>query len=120
MLVFMLERGAPRDVEAWAAGIIRRLSQHIFRIGETSITVSGSVGIGLIDARNLDPHVTLVDALRARRRAEEAGGNRVIIMDHADDDTRRLAADKVWVQQIESALMANRSGSSSSRSRACW
>ena len=101
MLVFMLERGAPRTSKPGRRASSGTCRSTVSGIGETSITVT--FGIRLVDTRNLDPHVTLVDALRARRRAV-----RVIIIDHADDDTRRLAADKVWVRRIKTALMENR------------
>ncbi|HSN70100.1 MAG TPA: EAL domain-containing protein, partial [Steroidobacteraceae bacterium] len=104
----LLERGTPRDVEAWAAGLTRRVAAHVFRVADHSITVTCSVGIGLIDARNADPTRALIDALRARRRAEEDGGSRVCVLDHSEDDTRRIESDKIWVRQIKTALMENR------------
>jgi len=106
--VVLLERGTPRDIEAWAAGLTRRVAAHLFRAADKSITASCSVGVGLIDGRSTDPLRALGDAVRARRRAEESGGGRVCVLDHSDDDTRRIESDKLWVRQIKSALMENR------------
>jgi PAS domain S-box-containing protein len=104
----LLERGTPRDVEAWAGGLARRVASHMFRIGKQSITTTCSIGIGMIGAKNSDPLAAVADALRGRRRAEEDGGNKVCVLDHSDDDTRRISADKLWVRQIKGALMENR------------
>jgi diguanylate cyclase (GGDEF)-like protein len=104
----LLERGTPRDIEAWASGLTRRIATHTFQIREQSVAATCSVGIGLIDARNGEPQRALTDALRARRRAEEDGGSRVRVLEHSEDDTRRVEADKLWVRQIKSALMENR------------
>jgi multidomain signaling protein FimX len=50
----------------------------------------------------------LADAVVANKQGRGQGGNRVIIFDKADADTRAQAYDKIWVKHIKTALMENR------------
>ena len=49
-----------------------------------------------------------MDALDALRRGRERGGNQMVTVDRADNDTRVQAYDQVWVKHIKAALMENR------------
>ena len=45
---------------------------------------------------------------RRLRRGRERGGNQMVTVDRADNDTRVQAYDQVWVKHIKAALMENR------------
>ncbi|WP_129642940.1 EAL domain-containing protein [Peristeroidobacter agariperforans] len=107
-LVLLMERGTARDVEVWATNLIRKVGTQVFRLGEKQISCTCSVGVGLIDARSPNASSAIADALSARRAAETAGGARVNIVDHREEDTKREAADELWVKRIRAALMENR------------
>lgn len=107
-LVLLMERGSPRDIETWANNLVRKVASQVFRVGDKQITCTCSVGVGMIDPRNPNATVAITDAIAARRSAEQAGGGRVQIIDHQDEDTRLQAADEIWVRHIKAALMENR------------
>ena len=107
-LMLLMERGTPRDVEVWANNLIKKVSAQVFRVGEKQISCSCSVGIGAIDPRNPNIALSINDAITARRNAQEGGGKRVVTIDHQDEDTKRQAADEIWVRHIKAALMENR------------
>lgn len=107
-LLLLMERGTARDIEVWATNLIRKVGAQVFRLGEKQISCTCSVGIGLIDPRSPDAATAIVDAMSARRTAEAAGGGRVNIVDHREEDTKLQAADEVWVKRIRAALMENR------------
>ena len=67
-----------------------------------------SVGLGLVPYANPDLNAAVFDALDAARRARERGGNQVVSIDRADQDTRVQAYDQVGVKHIRAALMENR------------
>jgi EAL domain-containing protein (putative c-di-GMP-specific phosphodiesterase class I) len=48
------------------------------------------------------------DALECARKGAARGGNQSITSDRADNDSRVMAYDKVWVKHIKAALMENR------------
>ena len=107
-LVLLMERGTARDIEVWATNLIRKVATQVFRLAEKQISCTCSVGVGLVDPRSPNAGSALVDALTARRTAETSGGGRVNIVDHRQEDTKREAADEVWVKRIRAALMENR------------
>ncbi len=104
----LLERGTPRDVEAWAGNFVRRVKSHVFRVNDKSLSCTCSVGVGLMGARVTAAAEPIRDALQARARAADGGGDRVFVLDRTDDDTKQQASDKIWVRLIKSALMENR------------
>jgi multidomain signaling protein FimX len=107
-LMLLMERGTPRDIETWANNLLRKVASQVFRVGDKQISCTCSAGIGTVDPRAPDVSTSLKDAIAARRSAEQAGGGRVQVIDRQDEDTRRVAADEIWVQQIRAALMENR------------
>jgi EAL domain-containing protein (putative c-di-GMP-specific phosphodiesterase class I)/PleD family two-component response regulator len=106
--ILLMERGTLRDIEMWAKNLIRKIGGQVFRIGDKQISCTCSIGIGAIDPRSPDLSASITDAVAARRSAQQAGGNRIQVIDHRDEDTRRQAADEVWVRHIKAALMENR------------
>jgi PAS domain S-box-containing protein len=107
-LLLLMERGTARDIEVWATNLIRKVGTQVFRLGEKQISCTCSVGVGMIDPRAPNVGNSIADALSARRAAENAGGARVNIVDHREADTKREAADELWVKRIRAALMENR------------
>jgi multidomain signaling protein FimX len=104
----LVERGTPREVEAWANGLISKISGQVLRVGEKSLSCTLSIGISMIEPRPTDITEPIRDAMEALRNAQTAGGNRSLLIDHTDADTQRNLNDKIWVQYIKSALMENR------------
>jgi diguanylate cyclase (GGDEF)-like protein len=106
--VLLMERGTTRDIETWASNLVRKVAGQVLRVGDKQISCTCTVGIGMIDPRNADAGVSLSDAFTAKRNAQQAGGNRVQLVDHLEEDTRQQASDEIWVRRIKAALMENR------------
>lgn len=106
--VLLMERGTTRDVETWANNLVRKVAAQVLRVGDKQISCKCSVGIGMIDPRTPNLEASLADSMSARRTAQQAGGNRVQLIDHLEEDTRQQAADEIWVKRIRAALMENR------------
>jgi diguanylate cyclase (GGDEF)-like protein/PAS domain S-box-containing protein len=106
--VVLLERGTPRDVEAWAEHVVQRVSRHVFQIAQKSLSATCTVGLAVVPPGMTDVSVPLTDANSANKRGRADGGNQVTLVDRTESDTRVLAADKIWVKQIKAALMENR------------
>jgi multidomain signaling protein FimX len=104
----MLERGTARDVETWAENLVKRIGDQSFAFDEKNLTVTVTVGLGLLPASNPDVGAAITDAVNAARRGRELGGNQMYAIDKSDTDTRVQAYDKIWVKHIKSALMENR------------
>ena len=104
----LLERGTPRDIESWAQGLLSKIGAHVFTVAGKSVLGTCSIGVGMVDLRAKDANSPLADAMQARRNAHAQGGNRMAVVDRSDEDTRRVAADAIWVRLVKSALMENR------------
>lgn len=104
----MVERGAARDIEAWAEHVISRIAAHVFTVGSKSLSATATAGIGLIAGSIVDSDDAARDAYRAGRRGHELGGNRVHSLEHTEKLRRLQDMDALWVRQIKSALMENR------------
>ncbi|MGA2024676.1 MAG: EAL domain-containing protein [Steroidobacteraceae bacterium] len=107
-LLILLERGNARDVEAWCQNLLERLANHPFEANGHTLHATGSIGLAVVALGNPNLNGTVMDALDGMRRGRERGGNQVVTVDRADNDTRVKAYDKVWVKHIMSALMENR------------
>jgi multidomain signaling protein FimX len=107
-LMFLIERGTARDVEAWAEHLVGKVATTVFKVDTRTLTATATVGLGLVPPSVADPSAPVADAVEATRRGGEHGGNQVYSVDRADSDTRVQAYDKIWVYHIKSALMENR------------
>jgi PAS domain S-box-containing protein len=107
-LMLLLERGNQRDVEAWCENLIDRVSKHGFQAGSQTRHVSCTIGLGVVSGTAPDVNLAAMDALDATRRGRERGGNQMVTVDRADNDTRVQAYDQIWVKHIKAALMENR------------
>jgi diguanylate cyclase (GGDEF)-like protein len=106
--MLLMERGTTRDIETWANNLVRKVAAQVLRVGDKQISCTCSIGIGMIDPRTPNPAASITDAISARLNAQAAGGNRVQLVDHLEEDTRQQAADEIWVKRIRAALMENR------------
>jgi PAS domain S-box-containing protein len=107
-LMLLLERGTPRDAEAWAENLVKKVSTHVFKVDDRTISTTATVGLGLVPSTSSDPASPVADAYEASRRGRDNGGNQVYSVDRAESDTRVQAYDKIWVRHIKAALMENR------------
>jgi len=106
--MLLMERGTTRDVETWANNLVRKVASQVLRVADKQLSCTCSIGIGMVDPRTPDASASITDAITARRNAQLAGGNRVQLVDHLEEDTRLQASDEVWVRRIKAALMENR------------
>jgi EAL domain-containing protein (putative c-di-GMP-specific phosphodiesterase class I)/GGDEF domain-containing protein len=104
----LLERGNARDLDAWGAGIVRRLAEQVIQTVGRSISVTGSVGIALFTSTTDSLAAKLAFAVKCQRAAAEAGGNRALRLEEVKPQPTEAEIDRTWAARIKSALMANR------------
>ena len=73
-----------------------------------SLHATCTVGLGARAADQPGPERGRDGRLDALRRGRERGGNQIVTVDRADNDTRVQAYDQIWVKHIKAALMENR------------
>jgi PAS domain S-box-containing protein len=107
-LLLLLERGNPRDIEAWSDNLVARVGKHAFQVDGNSVNATCTVGLAGIPSGKPQLSACALQALACLRRGRERGGNRMVSDEHTNNDTRVQAYDQVWVKHIKSALMENR------------
>ena len=115
-VLVLLERGNDHDVEAWGAQLVSRVARHSVTVGDKSVSITCSVGLSVAPgvaaepgrSREANADAAIADALDACAKAQQRGGNQVVLSDKADNDSRVKAYDQVWVKHIKAALMENR------------
>lgn len=101
---------AARDGEAMQAlaeKLRNAFGERIFEVGRQSISLTVSVGGALIGERNANADRVLGLAQSTLREAQEAGGNRVRIVDPSAQDKAAAEHSRHWLQQIDRALADN-------------
>jgi multidomain signaling protein FimX len=104
----LLERGNEHDINAWSERLLARVQKQVMRIRDKAVTVTCSLGMSVVPPTQVKLDAVIADAAEAARRGAARGGNQSIMSDRADNDSRVMSYDKVWVKHIKAALMENR------------
>lgn len=104
----LVERGNTRDLDAWVARLLQRMSESVFRAGEQSVPITCSAGTTLMNAHGELLEAPLEGAIKSARAAAAAGGNRLLRPEPLGDKPEVDEADRAWAARIKAALMANR------------
>ncbi len=104
----LLERGNEQDINAWSERLLARVQKQVMRIRDKALSVTCSLGMSVVPPGHVQIDAVIADAAEAARKGAARGGNQSIMSDHADNDSRVMAYDKVWVKHIKAALMENR------------
>ncbi len=107
-LLLLIERGNARDAEAWSEGLVERIAQQVFSVGERPVRTTCSAGVALLSNADVGLDEAVAIALGAARRSEKRGGNQITVNERVNQDTRMLAYDQIWVKHIKAALLENR------------
>jgi diguanylate cyclase (GGDEF)-like protein len=103
----LLERGNEQDITAWTERLLARVQRHVMRINDKSIAVTCTIGLSMAPG-NPQLDAVVQDAIECARRGSARGGNQSVASERADNDSRVMSYDKVWVKHIKAALMENR------------
>jgi diguanylate cyclase (GGDEF)-like protein len=108
VLMALLERGSDRDAGSWAQQLVEHIHDFDFRIDGRSINLTCTVGLCAVSGvySSLEELIVAVD--EAQQAGRKKGGNRVVLSDSTDADTRLRRYDAIWVRLIKGALMENR------------
>lgn len=104
----LLERGNEQDINAWSGRLLTRIARHTMRIGDKTVSVTGTIGLSVVTPGEPQLEAVLADALESARKGTARGGNQSIGSTRADNDSRVMSYDAVWVKHIKAALMENR------------
>jgi multidomain signaling protein FimX len=104
----LLERGNENDINAWSDRFLARVQKHVLRVRDKSVSVTCTLGLSVVSPGEVNLDAVIADALECTRKGSARGGNQAVFSDRADNDSRVMSYDKVWVKHIKAALMENR------------
>jgi multidomain signaling protein FimX len=104
----LLERGNEHDITAWCEQLLVKVRKHVLRVRDKSVSVTCTIGLSVASPKDAQIDALIADAHECMRRGAARGGNQSIVSDRADNDSRVMSYDKVWVKHIKAALMENR------------
>jgi multidomain signaling protein FimX len=104
----LLERGNEHDINAWCEQLLARLRKHVVRVHDKSVSITCTVGLSVASPKDAQLDSLIADAQECMRRGAARGGNQSVVSDRADNDSRVMSYDNVWVKHIKAALMENR------------
>ena len=105
----LVERGNTRDLDAWVGRVLQRIAEHVFHVGERSVSVTCSAGATLLNSqrRSAAGAARVIDQGGARRSRRPAATDCCARTSPATKPDLE-EADRAWATRIRSALMANR------------
>jgi diguanylate cyclase (GGDEF)-like protein len=104
----LLERGNEHDINAWGERLLTRMQKQVMRIRDKAVSVTCSLGMSVVPPGEANVDALIADAFECASKGAARGGNQSIMSDRAENDSRVMAYDKVWVKHIKTALMENR------------
>jgi diguanylate cyclase (GGDEF)-like protein/PAS domain S-box-containing protein len=104
----LLERGNEHDINAWSERVLTRVQRHVMRINDKSVSVTCTIGLSTVAPGDAQLDAVVQDAIECARKGTARGGNQSIGSARADNDSRVMSYDRVWVKHIKAALMENR------------
>src|SRR5438874_510628 len=104
----LLERGNEHDINAWGERLLARMQKQVMRVRDKVVSVTITLGLSVVPPGQVKVDAVIADALECAHKGAARGGNQRIMSERADNDSRVMAYDKVWVKHIKAALMENR------------
>lgn len=103
----LLERGTLRDVEAWADNALTTISDHLFEIGDKTVSLTCTLGLSEVTRSAERLESILIEAEQANNRGRKRGGNQTVLAEISDESMRIRRYDMVWVEKLKTALMSD-------------
>jgi len=97
-----------RDIEAWAAEMLERLTESEYPIGSRWLTASFSIGLCWFDRRVRGAEEALLDAMHLAEQLSEQGENRYRLFRPISAPREELGSDEQLARQIRHSLQSNR------------
>lgn len=103
----LLHDYTPEHAESFAETLCKVVDEHSFKVGESTASVTISIGIGLFNDATEDSQEVLNRAGKALREADEMGGNRYRIYIPGEEEMAEQERIVMLGKQIKLALRNN-------------
>jgi diguanylate cyclase (GGDEF)-like protein len=107
-IMVLMERGSPRDAQAWGKQICDHIAQHTFEVDDNSAQMTCTVGACCVNEVFSSLEDFIAATIGAHKLGKEAGGNTSFLDVSASQDTKQREFDAIWVKHLKTALMDDR------------
>jgi len=107
-IMLLLERGSARDAQVWGKQVCDHVAKFTFEVGDKSTNITCTVGTCAVNEvfGNLEEFIAAT--INAHALGKKSGGNTSLLDKSADENSKQLEFDAIWVKHLKSALMDNR------------
>ncbi len=107
-IMVLLERGSARDAQVWGKQICDHVAKHTFEIEDKSTHITCTAGACAVNEVFSSLEEFIAATISAYRLGKEAGGNTSFLDESADENSKQLEFDAIWVKHLKAALMEDR------------
>ncbi len=107
-IMVLLERGSARDAQVWGKQICDHIAQHTFEVEDKSANITCTVGACAVNEVFSSLEEFIAATVSAHTLGREAGGNASFLDESADENSKQLEFDAIWVKHLKAALMEDR------------
>jgi len=107
-IMLLLERGSARDAQVWGKQVCDHIEKFTFEVEDKSTHITCTVGTCAVSEvfGNLEEFIAAT--ISAHTLGKKSGGNTSLLDESADENSKQLEFDAIWVKHLKSALMDNR------------
>jgi len=107
-IMLLLERGSARDAQVWGQQVCDHIAKFTFEVEDKSTHITCTIGTCAVNEvfGNLEEFIAAT--IGAHALGKKSGGNRSLLDESADENSKQLEFDAIWVKHLKSALMDNR------------
>jgi len=107
-IMVLLERGSARDAQVWGKQVCDHIAKCTFEVEDKSTNITCTAGSCAVSEVFSNLEEFIAATISAHTLGKEAGGNRSLLDESADENTKQVKFDAIWVRHLKSALMENR------------
>lgn len=107
-IMVLLERGSARDAQVWGKQVCEHIAKYTFEVEDKSTNITCTAGACAVSEVFSNLEEFIAATISAYTLGKRSGGNRSLLDESTDENTRQVKFDAIWVKHLKSALMENR------------
>ena len=107
-IMVLLERGSARDAQVWGQHVCDHIAKFNFEVEDISTNITCTAGTCAVNEVFASLEEFIAATINAHALGKKSGGNTSILDESADENSKQLEFDAIWVKHLKSALMENR------------
>ncbi len=107
-IMVLLERGSARDAQVWGKQVCDHIEKYTFEVDDKSTNITCTAGTCAVNEVFSSLEEFIAATISAHAQGKKSGGNTSLLDESADQNSRQVELDAIWVKHLKSALMEDR------------